>query len=361
MPDRIKRRKFLKSATVAGAAAVISRSLVEAAQSNAPAANASRTFKPVVIASGNGLQATARAMELIQQGKDALDAVIAGVNLVEDDPRDNTVGYGGLPNEDGVVELDASVMHGPTGRGGCVAALQNVKNPSKVARVVMERSDHVLLVGVGALKFAKAHGFKEENLLTEESREAWLKWKENLSHRDDWLPPHDKDTKDISQLIKSATRHYGTINCNALDLNGNISGCTTTSGLAFKMAGRVGDSPILGAGLWVDNDVGAAGSTGRGEANLLACSSVMVVEFMRQGKSPEAACLLACERIARQTKMKRLLDDAGHPDFDVRFYAINKRGEYGSAAIWSGDSFTVNTGEKESRTLKCAYLFKGKK
>jgi len=134
-------------------------------------------------------------MELIQQGKDALDAVIAGVNMVEDDPRDNTVGYGGLPNEEGVVELDASVMHGPTGRGGCVAALQNIKNPSKVARVVMERSDHVLLVGVGALKFAKAHGFKEENLLTEESREAWLKWKENLSHRDDWLPPHDKDTK----------------------------------------------------------------------------------------------------------------------------------------------------------------------
>jgi N4-(beta-N-acetylglucosaminyl)-L-asparaginase len=358
MPEKIKRRRFLQSATAAGAVAVISRPLIEAAESTT---QASKVFKPVVIASANGLQATAKAMELIQQGKDALDAVIAGVNIVEEDPTENSVGYGGLPNEEGVVELDASVMHGPTGRGGAVAALQNIKNPSKVARVVMERSDHVLLVGAGALKFARAHGFKEENLLTEEAREAWLKWKENLSNRDDWLPPHDENTKDISQLIQSATRHYGTINCNAVDLKGNISGCTTTSGLAFKIPGRVGDSPILGAGLWVDNDVGAAGSTGRGEANLLACSSVMVVEFMRQGKSPEEACLLACERIARQTKMKRLLDDAGHPNFDVRFYAINKRGEYGSAGIWSGDSFTVHTGEKESRKLKSAYLIKGPK
>lgn len=356
MPHKIKRRRFLTSAAVAGAAAVMSRRLVQAAESKAPGPS-----KPVVIASGNGLQATAKAMELIRQGKDTLDAVIAGVNLVEDDPKENSVGYGGLPNEEGVVELDASVMHGPSGRGGAVAALQNIKNPSRVARRVMERSDHVLLVGAGALKFAKAHGFKEENLLTDESREAWLKWKENLSNRDDWLPPHDENTKDISRLIQSATRPYGTINCNAVDLKGNISGCTTTSGLAFKIPGRVGDSPILGAGLWVDNEVGAAGSTGRGEANLLACSSVMVVEFMRQGKSPEEACLLACERIMKQTKMKRLLDDEGRPNFDVRFYAINKRGDYGSAGIWSGDSFTVNTGEKESRKLDCAYLFKGKK
>ena len=318
----------------------------------------STQFRPVVIASGNGLQATARAMELIKQGKDAIEAVVEGVTIVEDDPRDNSVGYGGLPNEEGVVELDASVMHGPTGRGGAVASMQNIRHAAKVARLVMERTDHVLIVGAGALKFAKAHGFKEENLLTDESRQAWLKWKETLSNRDDWLPPHDEKTKDLSAIVTKANRHYGTINCNALDLKGNLSGTTTTSGLSFKLAGRVGDSPILGAGLWVDNDVGAAGSTGRGEANLLACSSVMVVEYMRQGKSPEAACLAACERIAKQTKMRRLLDDDGRPNFDVRFYAINKRGDYGSASIWSGGTFTINTGEKESRQLDSAFLFR---
>jgi N4-(beta-N-acetylglucosaminyl)-L-asparaginase len=346
------RRKFIRSATAAGATLAVAKSLAQ------PAQQVAGSVRPIVIASGNGLEATARAMELIKQGRDALDAVVEGVTLVENDPKDNSVGYGGLPNEDGIVELDASVMHGATGRGGAVAALQNIKNPTRVAKLVMERSDHVLIVGAGALRFAKAHGFKEENLLTEESREAWLKWKENLSDKDDWLPPHDETTKDISHVLQNYKRHYGTINCNAVDLKGNISGCTTTSGLAFKIPGRVGDSPILGAGLWVDNEVGAAGSTGRGEANLLACSSVMIVEFMRQGKSPEAACLTACERIVKQTKMRRLLDDDGRPNFDVRFYAINKRGEYGSAALWSGGTFTVNTGEKESRKLDSAFLFK---
>jgi N4-(beta-N-acetylglucosaminyl)-L-asparaginase len=348
----MKRRTFLKTAAIG--AIVTQRQVMQS-----PAAENSQ-FRPVVIASGNGLQATARAMELIKQGRDAVDAVVEGVTIVEDDPKDNSVGYGGLPNEDGLVELDASVMHGPTGRGGAVAAMQNIRHAAKVAKLVMERTDHVLIVGPGALKFAKAHGFKEENLLTDESREAWLKWKESLSNRDDWLPPHDETTKNISSIVTKANRHYGTINCNALDLKGNLSGCTTTSGLAFKLAGRVGDSPILGAGLWVDNEIGAAGSTGRGEANLLACSSVMVVEYMRQGKNPEAACLAACERIAKQTKMRRLLDDDGHPNFDVRFYAINKRGEFGSASIWSGGTFTVNTGERESRLVESPFLFKKK-
>ena len=325
---------------------------VSGAETAAPVA-----VKPIVISSANGLQASAKAMELIQQGADALDAVVAGVNIVENDPKDTSVGYGGLPNEDGVVELDASVMHGATGRGGGVAALQNIKNPSKVAKLVMERTDHVLLVGAGALRFAKAHGFKEEDLLTDESREAWLRWKETMSDKDDWLPPHGLDTKDIGQANPSPLRHHGTINCNAIDLKGNISGCTTTSGMAFKLAGRVGDSPILGAGLWVDNDVGAAGSTGRGEANLLACSSVMVVEYMRQGKSPEEACLMACKRIAAQTKMRRLLDDQRRPKFNVSFYAMNKRGEHGGAAIWRGTRYAVNTGEKESRLVDAAYLY----
>jgi len=355
MNASINRRDFLRTAAAAGIAAA-----GKSASINASPAEATQNIKPVVISSGNGLKATARAMELIQQGADALDAVIAGVNILEDDPNDNSVGYGGLPNEDGVVELDASVMDGPTARGGAVAALQNIRNPSKVAKLVMERTDHVLLVGRGALKFAKAHGFKEENLLTEESRKAWLRWKETLSNKDDWLPPHDIETRDISMGIQSAIRHYGTINCNAIDLKGGISGCTTTSGLAYKLSGRVGDSPILGAGLYVDNEVGAAGSTGRGEANLLACSSAMIVEFMRQGKSPEEACLMACKRIAEKTRMKRLLDDQGRPRFNVTFYSINKRANFGAASIWSGSKFALNSGDKESRLIDAAYLFEGK-
>jgi N4-(beta-N-acetylglucosaminyl)-L-asparaginase len=252
-------------------------------------------------------------------------------------------------------------MHGPTGRGGAVGALQNIKNPSKVAKTVMERTDHVLLVGEGARKFAVAHGFKEENLLTDEAREIWLRWKEKMSDQDDWLPPHDINARDVGEDLKPYLRHYGTINCDAIDLNGNISGVTTTSGLAFKIPGRVGDSPILGAGLYVDNEVGAAGSTGRGEANLLSCASVMVVEYMRQGKSPEEACLMACKRIAQQTKEKRLLDDAGRPNFQVNFYALNKKGEHGSGSIWSGAKYAVNTGEKESHLEESAYLYKAER
>jgi N4-(beta-N-acetylglucosaminyl)-L-asparaginase len=352
MQKTLKRRTFLKTTATAGVGALLAENLIRTKT------NAAAPGKPVVIASANGLEATAKAMELLQQGRDTLEAVVAGVSLVEADPNDNSVGYGGLPNEEGVVELDASVMHGPTGRGGCVAALRNIMHPSQVARQVMQRTDHVLLVGEGALKFARAHGFKEENLLTEESRAAWLKWKENLSSNDDWLPPHDINSKGIGKVLEAYRRHYGTINCNALDAQGNLSGCTTTSGLSFKIPGRVGDSPILGAGLYVDNEVGAAGSTGRGEANLLACSSVMVVEFMRQGKSPEEACLQACQRIVNQTKMKRLLDNDGKPDFDVRFYALNKRGEFGSASIWNGGKFAVNTGEAKSRLVESAHLFK---
>ena len=358
MDSSMKRREFLKSATLAGAAALVGNSVPGMSEIQA---QSKTTIRPVVISSANGLKATARAMELIQQGVDALDAVVAGVNIVEDDPNDHSVGLGGLPNEDGVVELDSSVMHGPTGRGGAVASIRNIKNPSKVAKMVMERSDHVLLVGEGALRYAVAHGFKEENLLTDEARAIWLRWKESLSKEDDWLPPHDINTVDIGEGPRKFERITGTINCNAIDLKGNISGVTTTSGLGFKIPGRVGDSPILGAGLYVDNEVGAAGSTGRGEANLLACSSVMIVEYMRQGKTPEEACLLACKRVANQTRERRLLDDQGRPNFNVNFYAISRNGTYGGAAIWSGSRFAVNTGEKESRLENCAHLFKREK
>lgn len=313
--------------------------------------------KPIVISSGNGLAAVTKAMDMIRTNSDALDAVIAGVNLVEDDPNDTSVGYGGLPNEDGVVELDAAVMHGPTCGAGAVAALRNIKNPSKVARLVMERSDHVLLVGKGALKFAKAHGFVEENLLTDKAREAWLQWKENLSNKDDWLPAHTPDAAGLGALFAPYVRNTGTIHCSALDAKGNVSCVTTTSGLAFKIAGRVGDSPIIGAGLYCDNEVGSAGSTGRGEANLVNCSSVMIVESMRQGKTPEQACLDACQRIVDHTKLRRLKREDGKPDFNVMFYAINKRGQFGSAAIYSGSKFTVHDGTN-ARQLDCAFLYR---
>ena len=353
----MKRRDFLRKATLTGAAASILPHVAGATAENRnrpPSAG-----NPIAMASGNGRRALEVVMEMIDQGSDALDAVIAGVNTVEDDPTDTSVGYGGLPNEDGIVELDAAVMHGLTCRAGAVAAIRNIRNPSKVARVIMERSDHVLLVGEGALHFAKVHGFKEENLLTDEAREAWLTWKENLSKEDDWLPPHSIDDTDIGQIYGKYLRHYGTIHCSALDKNGNLSCATTTSGLAFKIPGRVGDSPIIGAGLYCDNDVGSAGSTGRGEANLLNCSSVMIVEWMRQGKTPEEACLLAAKRIQDRCREKRLLDADGRINFDVKFYAINKRGDHGGASMWNGGKYLIHDGT-QVKEFDAAYLFKKK-
>lgn len=352
------RRDFLRAGSVAGLGAVFPFPKL-AREGNA---NISNTLpQQIVISSANGGKAIEKAIGMINQGADALDAVIAGANIVEDDPGDDSVGYGGLPNEEGVVELDAAVMHGPTYRAGSVAALRNIKNPSNVARLVMERTDHVLIVGEGALKFARAHGFREENLLTDSSREKWLKWKENLSKEDDWLPPHTNDDEDIGSFYEREYRHHGTIHIGALDAKGNLSCVTTTSGLEYKIPGRVGDSPIIGAGLYVDNEVGSAGSTGRGEANLLNCSSVMIVEWMRQGKSPEEACLLACKRIVERSREKRLMDKSGRFKHNVKFYAINKRGEYGGAAIWGqvGNSksvYLIHDGT-QVRKLECAYIF----
>ncbi|MDZ7357305.1 MAG: N(4)-(beta-N-acetylglucosaminyl)-L-asparaginase, partial [candidate division KSB1 bacterium] len=218
--------------------------------------------------------------EILSRGGNILDAIEKSANVVELDPEDMSVGYGGLPNEDGEVELDACIMYGPTHSCGAVASLRHIKTPSSVARLVMERTDHILLTGRGALRFALAHGFKKENLLTEKARLAWLRWKENMSDQDDWLPPKDG---------KYPERPSGTINVLAVDQNGDIAGITTTSGLAFKIPGRVGDSPIIGAGLYVDNQVGAAGATGRGEEVIRTCGSFFVVELMRQGKTPQQA------------------------------------------------------------------------
>ncbi len=346
------RRDFLRTAAAAGAGVLLDGSVGVKTFSALPGS----VSGPIVIASANGLEAVKKAMELIKGGNDALDGVIAGVNIVEDDPNDTSVGYGGLPNEDGVVELDAAVMHGPTHRAGAVGALRNIKNPSKVARVVMERSDHVFLVGEGALRFAKAHGFKEEDLLTDKAREVWLRWKETMSNQDDWLPAHSVDDNNVGPLIEQNARPHGTIHCSGIDLNGNISCVTTTSGLAFKIPGRVGDSPIVGAGLYCDNEVGSAGSSGRGEANITNCGSAMIVEWMRQGKSPEESCLAACKRIVDHVKEARLKLSNGLPNFSVSYYALSKSGAYGGGAIYSGQSMAVHNGT-EAKLVPLPYLY----
>lgn len=340
------RRQFLQAAGVAGASALTADRLFGQAE---PIGQSNGI---VVIASANGLRATEKAADMIAAGADTLDAVIAGVNIVEQDPEDITVGYGGLPNEDGVVELDSCVMHGPTSRAGSVAALQNIKTPSRVAKLVMERTDHVMIVGDGALRFARAHGFEETNLLTDRARRAWLKWKESRTN-DDWLPPEADGKQSKSDAIPFT---YGTINCCAVNARGEVSGVTTTSGLSYKIPGRVGDSPIIGAGLFVDNEVGAAGATGRGEAVIKICGSHTIVEAMRHGKSPQDACLEALNRIVRTTTEKRLRDTDGRPNFDVKFYAVAKDGRFGSACIWSGGSFAIHAAGS-NRIEQCAYLY----
>ncbi|MEM7202505.1 MAG: N(4)-(beta-N-acetylglucosaminyl)-L-asparaginase [Planctomycetota bacterium] len=299
---------------------------------------------PVAVASANGLQAVQIAVEQMQTGLPPVDAGVKGVEVVENDPNDMSVGYGGLPNERGVVELDACVMDGPTGLGGAVASLHNIKNPAQVALAVMRHTDHVLLVGPGALEFAKLHGFAEENLLTERARQAWLRWKRGLSRKDDWVEDAENVLFDASatggggedggkEALASMSRPTGTIHVGCVNERGDVGGVTTTSGLAFKIPGRVGDSPLLGCGNYVDNDVGVAGSTGRGEAVILSNGAATVVHHLALGKSPTDACLEACRRIVRMTKVRRLLDERGRPAFQVKFYAVNKRGEMGAAAI----------------------------
>jgi len=310
-------------------------------------ASANRVTLPDGTVYYNGIRATERAIELIRAGSDPLDAVIAGVTLVEDDPNDMSVGYGGLPNEEGEVELDASVMHGPTGRCGAVAALRYIKNPSKVARLVMEETDHVLLVGEGALRFALSFGFQKEELLTERARQVWLQWRRERSERDHWMQ------NKLPGALRSAREgkempFTGTINCLAITEAGDIAGVTTTSGLAFKVPGRVGDSPIIGCGLYVDNDVGAAGSTGWGEDNIRVVGAHTVVENMRRGMSPREACLEALQRVVKLY--------GGRPPHQLNFYALNKNGEYAGAAIFKGAQFAV-TDARGSRIEDSAYLF----
>ncbi len=347
----MQRREFLKTTGVAAAGATL---LTGASAHSAPIVKKKGKFTPKVVASGNGMEAVRIAYEKITSGEDVLDAVIAGVNVVEDDPEDITVGYGGLPNENGIVELDSAVMHGPSHRAGAVASLRNIKNPSKVAKLVMEQTDHVLLVGEGALQFARANGFPEENLLTEKARNIWLYWKQSLSDDDDWLTPPDEELEPYVRDFFG--RPTGTIHCGGIDAKGNVSCVTTTSGLFFKMPGRVGDSPIIGAGLYCDNEVGTCGSTGRGEANLQNLCSFAGVELMRQGMSPVDAGLEVLRRVAHTTREKHLLQEDGRPNFGLKFYLIGPNGDHAGVSMWGPSDFAIcddNGPHKED----CACLF----
>jgi len=344
----ISRRKFVGVGVAAAAGVTLNRKArADVSEATLYGSSASEfAGRPVVVASGNGIRGVARAYDMItRQNADTLDAIIAGVNIEELDPEDQAVGLGGLPNEEGVVELDASCMHGPTKRAGAVAALQDIATPSNVAKAVMDYTDHILLVGPGAKKFALQMGFKEQNLLTEKSRQDWLRWKACLNPNDNWLdtpgstapPPTPSISYDHPLHVKFTT---GTINMNAVNARGDISSVTTTSGRSWKLSGRVGDSPIIGAGQYCDNSVGAAGSTGRGEANIKVCGAFLIVEFMRQGLTPEQACLRTIDRVVAMTE-PRLLDRNGRPLFDLEFYALAKDGRFGAASAYEGGRFAV--------------------
>lgn len=313
---------------------------------------------PAAIGSRNIAPHLPLVLEILKKDGDPLDAAIAGVTEVENDPKDHSVGYGGLPNEDGVVELDAAVMHGPTHRTGAVAALQRIRNPARVAQTVLARTKHALLVGEGALRFARAHGFKEEDLLTDEAREIWIKWKESHSPDDNWLPPEaDKEAALWRLPPEGPDFTYGTVHCSVLTAAGDLASVTSTSGLSYKLPGRVGDSPIIGAGLFTDNDVGSAGSTGFGEANIRNCSSFMIVESMRRGLTPEEACLEQMRRVAKKCE-PRLRNEKGEPAFGLSFYAIRKDGLVGGAVLRGKGQMAYHDG-REGKILDLPALYAG--
>lgn len=344
MSNRINRREFVKTGAAAAAVAAAAPATL---LGQAPAV-VTRAARPLVVSASNGTRyknggpvtCVEKAFQMITQGSDVLDALIAGVNIVELDPEESGVGYGGLPNAEGVVQLDSCCMHGPKKRAGGVGAIEGVRTPSLVARAVADLTDHHLIVGKGAQEFARNMGFKiEDDLNTEKSRKAWLEWKRRTDP-DHYLDPAKRQQAGLQAALQMADdglieyEHiWGTINCDGLNARGEICGVTTTSGLAFKIPGRLGDSPILGAGLYVDNEVGAAGSTGRGEANLYGLCSFMIIENMRRGMHPKDAGMDILQRIRKNTIEKRLLDEAGNPNFDINFYILNAKGEYAGVSF----------------------------
>lgn len=297
---------------------------------------------------GGTLSAVETAFERMMRGDDVLESLIAGVNIVELDPEDTSVGYGGLPNADGIVQLDSCCMHGPKKQAGGVASIEGVRTPSLVAKAVMENTDHHLLVGPGAQEFARNMGFEiEDDLNTDRSRKQWLNWKRRIDpgHYLDPAKRADAGREAGLDMVREGlideNDFYGTINCNGVNASGDVCGVTTTSGLAWKIPGRVGDSPILGAGLYVDGSVGAAGSTGRGEANLYGLCSYLIVEEMRRGEHPKDAGMEALRRIREATIESRLLNDRGLPNFNVTFYIINRQGDFAGVSLYAPDDQSV--------------------
>lgn len=346
MPDSpLTRRSFLGAASAAIAGAALTPAPVVAA----PYVLRRSVAAPVAVASDNGFRGVARAVDLLIKGADTLDAGVEGVKIQELDPNDQSVGYGGLPNAEGVVQLDASCMHGPTKRAGAVGALEGIKTPSEIIRLIMKYTPHIMLVGKDAQRFALSYGYQVEDLLTPASREAWLHWRANMSATDNYLdvPGAEK------MVVKSTT---GTNPMLLVNGAGDMSSIVTTSGLSWKVPGRVGDSGIVGAGQYTDNTVGAAGSTGLGEANIMVAGGFLTVEHMRRGMSPKDACLETCKRVMAMAHAK-LLTPSGDPipGFQLQFYAVNKRGEYGAAAL-RPSKFAV-CDANGARHEDCAVLF----
>ena len=306
----MKRRDFIKSGAIG---LVASSSLLNNCDSKIKKV----TNSPIILSTWNhGIPANKAAMDVLNDNGTALDAVEAGVRVTEADPSSQSVGLGGRPDQDGHVTLDACIMNSD-GNAGSVAFLRDIKHPISVARKVMEQTDHVMLVGEGAKRFALENGFQEENLLTDKSKEEWLQWKRDNSIKDSWGPNDEHDT--ISTLAR--------------DNKGNLSGACTTSGLAYKLHGRVGDSPIIGAGMFVDNEIGAVGATGKGEEVIKTCGSFLVVELMRQGYSAMDACEEAVKRIIRKKFGKSV--------FQIGYIALGKDGHVGFSAIHDGFQYAL--------------------
>ncbi len=393
------RRDFLTTTALGSLALGLDAQGVETQKKaeSAAAPTASNAGKrPIIVSANNGLAYLDRGFEHLSKGGDTLDSAILVVTGPEDDPNDDSVGLGGLPNEEGVVELDSCCMHGPSRRAGSVGGVRNIKNVSKVGKAVMEHTGHVMLVGEGAERFAVAMGYPRENLLTERSRKVWLLWKEYHSGGDWWGPgladpkgkapePDEINRKPHAEIWRQrverlaarandlgiepefciAAAHRvifpptGTIHCSALNEKGEMSGITTTSGLAFKLPGRCGDSPVIGAGCYTDQDVGSAGATGSGEENIKVAGAHTIVENMRHGMSPQEAGMDALKRIVRNYNgdMSRLLF------MDMTYYILRKDGAYAGVSLWEGYSegnphkIAVHDGTKRSE--ECAHLLKG--
>ena len=356
----MNRRGFIGRGLSLGAAAAVAGAVparASASGSGPSLSSSGRATTPMMITShtnDTGRRAAAASWQILSGGGTAMDAVERGANIIELDPDETSVGWGGLPNADGVVQLDASVMDGATYNAGSVAGIEGIRTPASVARLVMERTDHVMLIGEYAQRFAVGFGFEVQELMTPKSREIWLRWRERLSDTDDWGPPDHlrrprggsgdgglDEAEQWAELLDLPGRHgpdrdyvlaeallhrYGTTNVLAVDAQGNVSGITTTSGLAWKVPGRVGDSPIIGAGLYVDNDIGAAAVTGRGEDVIKSCAGYYIVSRMGAGRTPQQACEDAVGMIRHKYRNV-------NPDFipSEKFVAINKDGDYGCA------------------------------